>query len=227
MSIRHEIFYGILLMLSIPAFGFNIGSAGAMTAWKAYKGMLIAHPITTKSLTSGGMMTISDAICQKITRDNSAKDVAKTTSVRFDSKRMLHVAVTGIVWSGPIQHWWFDTLHKIVTINNPFLRLAVNLFLDAIIFSPLTVSGYFAMRSLLEGSGYRGACEKLSTRFFSTVVGAWKFWPLVNVINFSMVPLQCRVLYCSVFSLFWTGYLTHVNSKAIKGGNAATKVSKA
>jgi Mpv17 / PMP22 family len=105
-------------------------------------------------------------------------------------------------------------LEKIVKIKNPVGGLVARIVLDALIFSPVAVSGYFSVRSILEGSGVDGIQHKLTTRFVPTVVGAWKFWPAANVVNFGMVPVQFRVLYSNVLSLFWTGYLTHVNSKA-------------
>lgn len=191
---------------------FDIGPGLAQQAWGMYKDMLYTSPILTKSLTSSGMMTVSDAICQKIMMK---KDDPLEPPKKLDWSRMLQVAITGLTWSGPVQHWWFGTLDKMVNISDPYLRLFVKLFFDAIIFSPLTIFGYFTWRSVLEGSGIKGAKDKLSTRFTSTVIGAWKFWPFVNVINFSLVPLQFRVLYSNVLSLFWTGYLTYVNSKKI------------
>jgi hypothetical protein len=75
--------------------------------------------------------------------------------------------------------------------------------------------GYFVTRSFLEGTGLKGASEKLKTRFLSTLFGAWRFWPLANAVNFWFVPMQFRVLYMNVLSLFWTGWLSYVNSKKI------------
>ena len=125
--------------------------------------------------------------------------------------------MTGLVWSGPITHYWYKLLFGKLTksIKDPLLGLIVQIFLDAIIFSPVTVSGYLTVRSLLEGSGFAGAKEKCSTKLFGAVKGAWKFWPAINAINFSIVPMHFRVLYMNVMSVFWSGYLTHVNSKKV------------
>lgn len=184
-------------------------------AWGIYKEMLQTTPLLTKSLTSSGVMTVSDFICQKLVLTLASKHGNDKRSTPLDVVRMLRVAITGFVWSGPIQHWWFSTLDKFVTIQNPLLRLMVQLLLDAMIFSPLTISGYFSMRSILEGSGLPGAYHKLSTRFVPTLVSSWQFWPVVNAVNFGLVPLPFRVLYGNVLGLFWTGYLTFVNSKKI------------
>mmetsp|Transcript_11905 Transcript_11905/g.20675 ORF Transcript_11905/g.20675 Transcript_11905/m.20675 type:complete len:240 (-) Transcript_11905:220-939(-) len=197
------------------AHGFSPG-----TAWDFYTTALIQKPLLTKSLTSCGTNAFSDALCQKLVVGFNATE---GVGPKMDVERFAHAAVTGIVWSGPVTHYWYNLLFGKITapIKDPIVGLIVRIFLDAIIFSPVTVSGYFAIRSILEGSGFAGVKEKLTTRLFTTVVGAWKFWPAVNVINFSIVPIPFRVLYMNVLSVFWSGYLTFVNSKKIAAQNKA------
>ena len=203
-------------LLSALCWAHMTGSAQgftARTAWDIYTTALIQKPLLTKSLTSCGTNAFSDVLCQKLLGLNATEEVAS----KIDLERFVHAAVTGLVWSGPVTHYWYNLLFGKLTapIKDPIVGLIVRIFLDAIIFSPVTVSGYFALRSILEGSGFAGVKEKLSTRLFTTVAGAWKFWPAANVINFSIVPIPFRVLYMNVLSIFWSGYLTHVNSKKI------------
>ena len=200
---------------ALSALGYLPGilakSVLAKPAWDLYAKVLIKHPLVTKSLTSCCTNAISDLICQKTMPAREEK------TKKFDSKRLLHVMVTGIVWSGPVTHYWYKLLFGQMTgrINDPLIRLVVNIVLDAIIFSPVTISGYFTVRSFLEGTGFAGAREKLRTRLLKAVLGAWKFWPAANVINFGFVPIVYRVLYNNILSIFWQGYLTYVNSQKI------------
>jgi len=59
---------------------FDIGPGLAQNAWDFYKEMLRTDPLITKSLASSGIMTVSDAICQKFTMTN-AKDDPKAPAV--------------------------------------------------------------------------------------------------------------------------------------------------
>lgn len=209
--------------ISCPQYcaALNIVPAASGT-WAWYKSMLVTKPLITKSLTSSGIMSISDIMCQEV--------VAKATPVedrpsKLDKTRVLHVAITGAIWSGPITHYWYIILEKMyaviakaANINKPAIGLVIKLILDSIIFSSVTITGYFTLRSILEGTGLKGAKEKVSTRFLTTLFGAWKFWPMANAVNFWFVPMQFRVLYMNVLSLFWTGWLTYVNSKKISKG---------
>ncbi|VEU33487.1 unnamed protein product [Pseudo-nitzschia multistriata] len=109
----------------------------------------------------------------------------------------------------------YKAIAEAANIQDPAIGLVIKLILDSTIFSSVTLTGYFTVRSILEGTGLKGASEKVRTRFLSSLFGAWRFWPLANAVNFWFVPMEYRVLYMNVLSVFWNGWLTFVNSKKI------------
>lgn len=163
-------------------------------------------------------MSLSDVMCQELVKQSNpitkTAERKESNSGRLDSKRILQVAMTGFVWSGPITHFWYALLEQIYSriatifsIHSP----AVAMLVKRILFSPTVVTGYFMVRSFLEGYNdwIGSARENLQTEFRPTLYSAWKFWPAVNSINFYFVPLPFRVLYMNVFSLLWSSYLIY------------------
>jgi len=75
------------------------------------------------------------------------------------------------------------------------------------------VAGYFAWRAILEGHGIRGVEEKLRAKWKGALRASLRYWPLANILNYGLVPVEFRVLYNNMLSVFWTGYLSHVNAK--------------
>ena len=92
------------------------------------------------------------------------------------------------------------------------------MLLDAFIFSPVAVAGYFTWRTVLEGGGPNDVMSKLQSKFIGTLFASLKFWPCVNIINFAFVPVEYRVLYNNMLSLFWSGYLSYINNIGRKWG---------
>jgi protein Mpv17 len=74
------------------------------------------------------------------------------------------------------------------------------------------VAGDFIGRGVLEGQDPTGLMTKLQEKWIPTIWTSWHFWPAANVLNFVFIPLPFRVLYWSILSFFWQGYLTHVNA---------------
>lgn len=227
----------ILLSALLHFFGWSSSHAHAFgisanAAWMGYKGMLVQKPLLTKAITSCAITGFSDILCQNLQKKVLAeKDVVEakdkeqqqqqvqTKSSSLDYNRFVQASITGLVWSGPVTHFWYETLDKILQILPIQGTLIQKIFLDAIIFSPVTISGYFVVRSLLEGKGLDGGLTKVKNLFVPTLFGAWKFWPAANIINFGLIAKEYRVLFVNVLGVFWAGYLTYVNSKKIAKKN--------
>jgi protein Mpv17 len=209
-------------------------AASALAGWTAYQALLIERPLITKSVTSSVIMSVSDALTQhletRVAASQEASPVSSSasslsrSSTRFGVGRRSHnwsrswqSMVTGLVWSGPVAHYWYQSLEALVNSvlrlpSNPLLQLVARIVLDALMFSPFTIAGFFVVATLVQGGTLDEIATKLRTRWRRALVAAWSFWPVVNVANFGMVPLPYRVLYSNVISLLWTGYLSYVNN---------------
>jgi hypothetical protein len=206
---RRSLLITAVVLLGVSYDPSTAAALSPQSAWSAYKGLLSARPLLTKSVTSAVLAGVSDSLTQRV----ESKIANDDTCHRHDWIRTSHILTTGFVYSGPISHYWFALLERIVKFQNPVLGLAGRLLLDALLFSPFTIAGYFTIRTLLEGKGYDAIRLKLQRAWAKSVLAAWKFWPAVNVVNFSIVPLPYRVLYVNVMALLWMGYLSFVNAQ--------------
>ena len=95
--------------------------------------------------------------------------------------------------------------------------MAWQLALDALLFSPVAIGGYFVWRTVLENSNVLDTIAwKLQFKWLPALQASWSFWPLANVVNFGLVPLPFRVLYNNSLSLFWNAYLTNLNGRRLE-----------
>ena len=148
-----------------------------------YKRLLTKRPLLTKAATAGTLMAASDATCQAM------------ESSTVDWERAAHVGITGLVFTGPMAHGWYQVLERWVppprraaTPSYHLLRTALahrlgpKLLLDALLFSPVDVAGYFGVRSILEQGGRcDGVQDKLQSMWMPALTASWYFWPAANV----------------------------------------------
>ena len=153
--------------------------------WLVYHQCLKVNPLPTKALTSAAIMSLSDAICQRLERSNvlTSADQSKPQEMnRHDFTRTRDVALTGMFWGAPLSHAWFGVLEKIVKTNNRVLGWAIRLMLDAAVFAPTAICGYLIVRSVLAGEGsFDKIRAKISARYKKAVFTAWKFRPAANM----------------------------------------------
>ena len=182
---------------------------------------------------------ISDTIVQRSTNpkektpvknddmEMTMEEPSVQVTYKHNWKRTYHVLLTGFVYSAPIAHYWYNFLEILVSKipaiqGDPLIGIVARIGLDMVLFSPVTIAGYFSVRTLLETRSLQACRAKLQQAWWPTLKGAWKFWPVVNLYNFWKVPVEFRVLYANVMSLLWTGFLTYVNSqkgKALRNSN--------
>lgn len=190
----------------------SLGLAPLEVGWAAYKKLLVEKPLLTKSTTSAIIMGVSDAMTQRL--EHRFLGIEKKFD--HDWRRTWYAFSTGFCWSGPSAHTWYQQLENICgyfPVSGPIQGLVLRLVLDALIFSPITIAGFFTANSLIQGKSLAVIQEKLSTKWKNAVYAAWSFWPVVNIVNFSMIPLSFRVLYSNIMALIWTGYLSYVNNQ--------------
>lgn len=59
----------------------------------------------------------------------------------------------------------------------------------------------------------------LQEKYFKTMLTAFKVWPFVQAVNFSLVPLQHRANFVQVVSLCWNMYLSWMSNKPVVSKN--------
>jgi len=69
----------------------------------------------------------------------------------------------------------------------------------------------------MNDEGCQATSKKLKRQLLAVLKKAWLLWIPVNLISYGFVPLELRVLFGNIVSIFWTAYLiSTVSSKKNK-----------
>ncbi|KAL2414773.1 hypothetical protein ABEF95_012204 [Exophiala dermatitidis] len=70
-----------------------------------------------------------------------------------------------------------------------------------------TVAFVTAM-AFFKGKSWKGVQREVERDVVPLMINSWKLWPLIALINFTLVPVSRRVIVASVVGLFWGIYLS-------------------
>jgi protein Mpv17 len=205
-------------------------------AWSAYNRLLQAHPLKTKAATSSFITALSDVGLQlyenksqtsaRLREQHSHSSVRRGSPLeisvqplRINWSRTFTLAAVGLCYSGPINHAWFGTLERLIRIRHRAGAVATKLVCDQGLGVPMLISGYFVTRGLFEGQSLLSIQERMQQKLVDATLAAWQFWPAVNLISFSVVPLQYRVLFGNVSAIFWNARLSSISSQGTEDDN--------
>lgn len=157
-------------------------------------------------LFSGFLVATGDVIAQQaIERQGKNHDVHRTA-------RMALIGI-GI---GSFLRPWYLTLDRIVK-GQTKLDALKKMVLDQMLGSPTIIFTFYTLKENFERKTFEEYKQTLRERYFKTLKTNYKFWPFVQIINFTFVPLHNRILFVNVAAVFWNTYLSWMAYKPITG----------
>jgi hypothetical protein len=177
-----------------------------------YSSQIQRAPIRTKSLTAGVIFGLSDYLAQRLERPRRSDKQASQT-VTLDTKRLWTSVGVGLLYYGPAAHYWYETIFQIL----PGAGLASTLqkaALGQIVFGPAFTCVFFAASLWRSG---KLTPQTWLRKVRDDLPAAWAaglgFWPLVDLISYSVVPKDYIPLFVNACSLVWTIYLSLVANR--------------
>lgn len=151
----------------------------------------------------------------------------------YDFNRTLRQASWGL-WLGFWAHSWFQILDRVVRTSGGAAVLAKGLS-DMLLYQPVTIALFSTLTGTEEQLQTTGKVDvdallaRLDRVWLPTYKMVWIVWPVVNTINFALVPLHLRVAFLNAVLIPWAMYMSTVMnpSKAEVDAPAGTRAAAA
>lgn len=82
---------------------------------------------------------------------------------------------------------------------------------DQLLFAPVMIGVFLGSMATMEG---KSANERIEKAWWPALQANWMLWPFVQMVNFTFVPLQHRIMFVNIISIGWNSYLSYINTKA-------------
>jgi protein Mpv17 len=201
----------------------GVGTLGTMATSLArvgslYGSALESSPVLTKSVTAGFIFAISDYLAQRFEASSSAAD--KEKKLRLNLTRIATSAAVGLFYFGPAAHVWYSWIFRILPGTSLFSILQ-KAALGQMFFGPSFTCIFFATGLLQSGTFSLGNWVR---KIRQDLPGAWlagaSFWPLIDLVSFSLVPQKWIPLFVNMASLVWTIYLSTIANRGTSTSSA-------
>ncbi|KAG5192399.1 hypothetical protein JKP88DRAFT_351915 [Tribonema minus] len=170
--------------------------------WGGYVGALDEHPILTKTTINVVIYLVGDWLAQV--------EFGRRDILDFDLGRTLRNGLIGGMF-GPLVHYYYQWSDVILPMDVPINR-PLKILMDQSIYFVSKCSAYMFLVGLLRGDSFGEVREQWQARIKTVVLTGWKFWPLVHVFTYSVIPAQHRVLWVNCVDLVWSSILSGLAS---------------
>ncbi|XP_032252288.1 peroxisomal membrane protein 2 isoform X3 [Halichoerus grypus] len=166
-----------------------------------YLRLLRLYPVLTKAATSGILSALGNFLAQLIVKKRE-----KENSQKLDVIGPLRYAIYGFFFTGPLSHFFYVFMEHWIPSEVPLAGLK-RLLLDRLLFAPAFLLLFFLIMNFLEGRDAAAVTVQIRRSFWPALRMNWQVWTPAQFVNINYVPLQFRVLFANLVSLFWYVYL--------------------
>jgi len=180
---------------ALAPFAARIGRTRAGQAtkklWGRYLRALDKNPVRTKALTSATIGAAGDLIAQ-----------ATDDQEGIDLKRTAFVGGFGLMFGGPVGHYWFNGLERMIPGGGR--ALVAKVLLDQGLMNTFGTQVFFTSRGMiLEGQSFGDSFSAATATTKEVLPTCWMFWIPFHSVNFSKVPLNLRKPVADAAGLVW------------------------
>ncbi|EEY61376.1 uncharacterized protein PITG_01671 [Phytophthora infestans T30-4] len=183
-----------------------------------YDGWLRRSPMLTKSVTSAVLFGLGDRIAQRVEKsqrgdDSRVKEIENDGAFVSDSTaRTMRMMIWGCVLFTPIAHTWVNFSERVVGSHGKVVVFK-KMLLDALVLAPSINTIFFTSTQMMQGKSFGHGVDFAVDRLPQTLKANYMIWPLANIVNYSYVPLQYRILFINCVNLVWTSVLSTISSR--------------
>ncbi|XP_011297303.1 mpv17-like protein [Fopius arisanus] len=132
----------------------------------------------------------------------------------------LRFSLYGGFFVAPTLYGWL-TIATRIWPKNTFKSAITKALVEQVTYGPAAMCSFFFGMNLLEFKPVSECVEEVKRKFIPTWRMGICVWPVLQTINFVLIPERNRVVYVSVCSLMWTSFLAYM--KALDAERLNTK----
>ena len=174
---------------------------------------------------SAAIYGIGDGLVQLQQQLRSRQKGGGSESIGIDFRRLSLFTLVGGLFVAPIVGNWFKLLDTIPAkiygddvshILKSFTMVAIDQVFASVVILTLFYYAYELINSLLPPynvnnslkNWYLRSKDTVQSSLWDTLCANWKFWPLLNFLIFTQVPLDNRLVASNIVAVFWNMYLS-------------------
>ncbi|CAA7264712.1 unnamed protein product [Cyclocybe aegerita] len=191
----------------------------AVALTRAYQHSFDAHPNFTLALTGGCFNALGDIVAQ--VAQNTLGETEPQDRRGYDGARTLRFFCYGLAIS-PIMGRWNAFLERRFPLRSwkrgkvSFTALSKRVACDQLIMAPIGLGLFLGSMGVMEARSPGQIGERFKDLYRTALLANWKVWPLAQLVNFRYMPLPYRVPFAQSCGVFWTLYLSILNSEEDK-----------
>ncbi|RLN20223.1 hypothetical protein BBI17_001992 [Phytophthora kernoviae] len=132
--------------------------------------------------------------------------------VSASTAQTMRMMIWGGVLFAPIAHTWVNFIERTVGSSGKVV-VVKKMLLDMFVLAPSINTLFFTSTQMMVGKSPSQGFDFAMERLPQTLKANYMIWPPANIVNYSFVPLQYRILFINCVNIVWTTVLSTISSR--------------
>ncbi|CAN7939520.1 unnamed protein product, partial [Ixodes hexagonus] len=131
----------------------------------------------------------------------------------FSVKQAAIFFVIGLCYTSPLVVSWFAFVEWLVVADGA-VTIVIKVALGEFIFTPVFVLFFMFVHGVLHWHSWEDILESVRVKYLSILTTRCIVYPVAQLVNFWVVPVNYRPMYSSLLALLWSVYLSWKANRA-------------
>ncbi|XP_050526415.1 mpv17-like protein [Daktulosphaira vitifoliae] len=138
-----------------------------------------------------------------------------TWNKEIDIKRAIKFSLYGALYVAPTLYAWMR-FASFIWPTHTVVSHVTKAVIEQFSYGPFATASFFFFMTLLDGGSIEDAKQEVQKKFFPTWKVAVTVWPVLQTINYCVVPPNNRLIFVSFAGLAWTVFLAYIKYEKSK-----------
>ena len=171
----------------------------ASANWDAYEANLRETPVLTKTYINAGIYCLADYLSQRL---------AGAKMLEFDLARLARNGAIGAFF-GPLVVAYYGWSDAILPPGDATM-VPWKILMDQTAYAAVKYSAYLWLVGLGAGKPPAESFEEVKAKLCPTLQTGWRFWPIVHMVTYTVIPPRHRILWINCVDLVWVTILASI-----------------
>ncbi|KAI6646587.1 hypothetical protein LOD99_12708 [Oopsacas minuta] len=139
--------------------------------------------------------------------DIARQQIVEKKGIAHEYSETMRMGTLGLIWVGPVINTWYMILEKSIKISG-VRGVLIKIACDQLLFAPILI--LTIVNFLKKSTNYQEFKQVMSTEYLTVLKTNYLFWPLIQFITFSFIPLSLRVVWVNSISIVWNTFISWV-----------------
>ena len=139
----------------------------------------------------------------------------------MDLKRLGRFSFFGCFMAAPVLNFHYGTILQWVSTKTTPLAILLKVTVDQTLFAPFFLTYVFITLPLMEGKTLEDGKKSVKEKMWPSLLVNWKIWPLVQFLNFSLIPVRYHLLVVNSVAVWWNAYISWMWNNSVSSESKA------